>query len=213
MLKCKFCEKFNVFQNQNCYLNREWYDHIIAETENFFLVPALGQFIEGYLLIVSKSHYSSMSLLDLSTFNELIKFSKEVSVIIEKTYGKVTIFEHGSINASNSAGCCVDHAHWHILPLDFDLKEMLIKNFNVNLISDETEILSYGKKNISYLYYANSINQRFILDALYVPSQFFRIIIANKIGLIDNWDWRLYPYYDNIKNTIKKIRNLIPGGI
>lgn len=63
---CNFCEL-----NKSIYYNK-----VIKETKNFFVIPALWALVEGYVMIVSKEYVNSMIELDnvvLEEYNELIK--------------------------------------------------------------------------------------------------------------------------------------------
>ena len=52
-MKCPFCE-----------LDKsKIYNTILDESKYFYITPTLGSLVDGYILIISKSHINSMSLL------------------------------------------------------------------------------------------------------------------------------------------------------
>ncbi len=66
MNDCNFCEL-----DKSIYYNK-----VIEETKNFFVIPTLGALVEGYIMIVAKEHVNSIIELDdivLEEYNELIQ--------------------------------------------------------------------------------------------------------------------------------------------
>src|SRR5215218_6653053 len=92
-------------------------DHILAESRSFYVKPGLGHFAEGYTLINSKCHLKSFSYFPEEELKEL---SKVVSIVRDRLkiiYGcNVVVFEHGEVNGQHHPGCCLDHAHLHLIP-------------------------------------------------------------------------------------------------
>src|SRR6185503_1320171 len=52
---------------------------------------------------------------------EMKEFKNFLCSILTQCYGAVGAFEHGPSAASRTVGCGVDHAHLHLVPLQFDL--------------------------------------------------------------------------------------------
>ena len=100
---CLFCQ---LIDGQKQSLLPE--DLIVDISSNFYLKPALGQFIEGYCLLVSKMHVQSMALLpDLNLFNELNTFKNSIIKKLTELYGNnIIVFEHGIVDQRYYAGCC-----------------------------------------------------------------------------------------------------------
>jgi len=44
---------------------------VVAESQNFFVFPSLGQLVEGYLLICSQEHFLGLSQINKEHFQEL----------------------------------------------------------------------------------------------------------------------------------------------
>jgi diadenosine tetraphosphate (Ap4A) HIT family hydrolase len=49
-------------------------------------------------------------------FEELAGVKRRIGKVVRATYGRSTAFEHGAASFSKNAGCCIDHAHLHIVP-------------------------------------------------------------------------------------------------
>ncbi|MBK9617193.1 MAG: HIT domain-containing protein [Uliginosibacterium sp.] len=170
-------------------------DQIVAETENFFAIPSIGSLVEGWTLVVPKSH--EISLRDLYTSEDFQYFVRSTAQKINSAYGSVIAFEHGPNAIGSKTGCGTDHAHLHIVPFSALTKNDVIsaslnfKKINPNQIKDVV-------KNDEYLVFFEDIlnnSGECFLSVLEVPhSQYFRHLIARKIGIeSDQVDYRTSP--------------------
>ena len=154
---CVLCKIANSERN----MLRE-YDQPIVETKNFYVVTALGQFVEGYVLICTKNHYLNMGALDNNMANELHILKEKVTKMFQEIYNKKAIFfEHGAASRKNSEGTCVDHAHLHAIPLEkYDLgvfsSEYLIKNTNQPLYNEFKPVIVESLNKFGALDYWSS---------------------------------------------------------
>jgi len=91
----RFFEEAN---KRSCYppKNIELFNRLVAYTNNFFLISAIGGFTSGYLMLITKKLLPSFSMVDDRQLDEL-KWLIEVTInAINKTYKrKVVKFEHG----------------------------------------------------------------------------------------------------------------------
>src|SRR5574344_919777 len=101
---CKFCNS-----------TANIYDEVIDETKYFTIKPSLGSLVDGYLLIISKRHITSMSQLTSNEKKEYFEIIEKYREKFHDIYGAYPIiFEHGTINEKTSASS-VTHAHTHIV--------------------------------------------------------------------------------------------------
>lgn len=205
---CPFCLKFNSDENPDCAAAREWYDKILMETEGFVGVPALGQLVEGYLLIISKPHGTSMGNLPADLFEGLLMFSQLVCGALEGLYRKPIIFEHGAVSGHQKAGCCVDHAHWHLVPCECDLSGTLSQQFEGGRITDARKLRAFAQSGLPYLFFADDSDRMYLFEAPIVPRQYFRRWLAAVLGVPEQWDFNHYPFYGNIRSTIKRFQTV-----
>ena len=175
---------------------------IIEESNNFIVLPAIGALVDGYLMIVSKKHINSMSLLKE---NEKIEYE----FLIEKYRNKFKniynkfpiIFEHGSpINDSDMKASSVIHAHTHIVNHNFINEESIVKNLNFKIL----ENLNYLSKEQNYIMYINPENICYVSYNFEPVSQMMRKIIAKDLGYENKFDWKKEIFIENINSTIKK---------
>lgn len=168
-------------------------DIVLHETKNFFVIPDIAPLVTGHILIISKEHYLSFGQLPYNLFEE---FKTVKEYIREKSIKKgvnLTFLEHGP-TILNDAGACIDHAHFHCIPLNFDIINILNSEFSIFETSSMDIMRSYAQKNISYLYYDSpySKNQYIIplnKDSHILPRQYFRKKIAEQAKL-KHWNWR-----------------------
>lgn len=203
--ECVFCRKFCIAQNANAPFAKQEYDTILIQTQEFVVVPALGPLVEGHVLIITKSHFYSMGELSKPMFDEFIALKDKVRQVLVRTYGSATAFEHGSTRILE-AGTSVNHAHCHLLPLGFNLVGEVSNHHNGENVSDQSVLASKATKGIPYLYVENNRREARIFDApVGLPSQYLRRLVATKLGIPSQWDWRSHPALERVTLTVAKL--------
>lgn len=214
--ECPFCAELNSISNSQYFkqnkLNIEGFSsRIVISTENYVVMPTVGCFREGYLLIVTKKHYYSFADVPLEMMEEIERLIERVKALLRDLYGQnVICFEHGGAVCSMSMGSCIDHAHLHILPyngrLTEEIKPFALKSKQIEGLSN---LRQYVASNTPYLLWQDADDSMFVVDSGFVPSQFLRRVIAAHYGIPNKWDWRQYPFVDNMEKTIKNIRSYL----
>ncbi|MDB2705011.1 hypothetical protein N9Y67_00565 [Pseudomonadota bacterium] len=203
---CKYC---NFIQGNSSLV----YDSVIDETENFVVVPTLGSLLPGWQLICPKTHYLNTTMLNQ---NEKLEFNNLLAQRIKATFDlyqkQVVVFEHGAVVDNSLVGCGIDHAHVHILPVDFDFLEAVKSN--------EVSFSSLELDNISDFYLNNTIDDKpywicsvvgeevLFSSDMEATSQFFRKIIAKELNKEGNFDYKEFSYVENAVKTISDFSNL-----
>jgi len=199
--KCEFCSKFG---NKSSSTSK-WFDLEMLSLDDFAVIPGVGPLAEGYLMIVTRQHIRSMAELSTEQFSILAGLKRHVRAVIEKYYGSPIIFEHGPALKSGSGGSCIDHAHFHILPLEIDLVSILKNEHSLRSINEIKSLAEYPAKKVSYLFFENQKGDMYICEAANLPSQYLRRIIAEELGISDRWDYAVFPNYELISATIEKL--------
>src|SRR3546814_11048949 len=84
-----------------------------------------------------------------SDLNSFWQFVDRAVDVVERTYGRAVIFEHGSVDAESMTSCGTAHAHLHIVPLSFELSAKAI-GFDQGLQWEErSEERRVGKECVS----------------------------------------------------------------
>jgi diadenosine tetraphosphate (Ap4A) HIT family hydrolase len=203
-MDCLFCS----IQDLSHPSNPE--DEIIDESENFYAKAALGHFVFGYTLIISKEHFHSFAYLPEHLFPELEAFRDHV---LDKLHNlcqhPITMMEHGAMNRCRRGGSCIDHAHLHLMPLAADLYPVLSERFSFDQLGSMSELQRLKDAQTPYLYYQREgIRGHAVKLAQDVPSQLLRRIACQVLGQPDLWDWRVQPLRDVLQQFTSEYKRL-----
>lgn len=193
VVNCSFCNlDFNKIENT-----------IIYETESFRVIPSVGAFIDGYVLIVTKEHMSSLAELNDEQKKEYQNLVLKISEIFKKVYGKTPIlFEHGTPDIHNSMSAnSIIHAHSHIVNFKFENEKEILEKYNFVPIKSFEEV---EKEN--YIYFQNGSGEKFVSYQFDSTSQFMRILIANEVNREEQYNWREFDFKENIVVMLEKIK-------
>lgn len=184
-------------------------EHIVYETDNFYVVPGTGAFFKGYLMIVPKKHVMSFALLSEEELNEFYSLLDDLRSILEGIYRKkVFAFECGS--GRTGAGkheTSIVHAHFHLAPTNMPvLQEVQASGLHPALI-DKRNLSEYGE--YPYMLYVDQDDNWFIASDPhdYYPRQHPRQVLANWMGCYDIYNWRLYPFRERMDSIARKFRD------
>lgn len=205
---CVFCRIGSGFGNE---APPSW-DVVLCESENFFVVPSKGALTAGWLLIVPRSHYISLGVLSGSEVHELRALLQEIGSLLAEQYCSPTVFEHGPSNYQSALGCGVNHAHLHAVPLPFSLETSAI-----SVLGDPVRIPASNfwsnpplyrlhQQDTGYLWLLEPGKSVLAWTDPPESSQFFRKLIARGLGVPEQYDYREFPFENNVQNTIRHIR-------
>ncbi len=175
---------------------------VLHETENFIVIPSLGSFVIGYVLVIPKNKILSYSELDVSYYSELSNLSRYLVSHIEKHCGRVVCFEHGPSVPESTLGCGIDYAHLHVVPTDCPVKLTLEKKFSFVKFEIQSNWKQFENKDYLYL---NENDQDYFADISgeNIVSGLIRKTIAEFENHHHRHDWRQHRFEDNIKKTIE----------
>ena len=195
MTNCPFC---NLDKTNIC-------NTIIDETDEFFITPTKGSIVDGYILIIPKSHILSMSQLTSTQKDNLTQIKNKYREIFKKVYGRYPIcFEHGSYSEdTKSSSSSIKHAHLHIVNHNFTNEQNIIKSLNMNKVSEHD---FFKNKNKNYISYISPQNEYYITYNFNTKSQQMRIFIAEDLSIPTEYNWRNKNYDENIIKTINNLK-------
>jgi diadenosine tetraphosphate (Ap4A) HIT family hydrolase len=185
-------------------------DEIIDESENFYAKAALGHFVFGYTLIISKEHFPSFAYVPEHLFPELEAFRSNV---LDKLHNlcphPITMMEHGALNRCQRGGSCIDHAHLHLMPLAADLYPVLSERFSFGKLGSISELRRFKDEQLPYLYYQREGRPSHGVGLSEdVPSQLLRRLACQALGTPELWDWRNMPLRDVIQRFTSEYKRL-----
>lgn len=184
-------------------------EHIVYETENFYIVPGTGAFFEGYLMIVPKNHVMSFALLSQEELNEFYSLLDDLRSILEGIYNKkIFAFECGS--GRTGAGkheTSIVHAHFHLAPTDMPVLQEVQKSGLHPALIDKEDLCKYGE--YPYMLYVDHDDNWFIASDPhdYYPRQHPRQVLANWMGCYDIYNWRIHPFRERMDIIAEEFRN------
>lgn len=197
-MNCPFCIEIKNNSDNPFKKNR-----IIKETPHFIVIPTLGGFVNNYLLIIPKRHincFGELNFKEVKEFNILINWLKDINKQFFQS--NTILFEHGSLNNLNNSGKSIIHAHIHILPFNKSLLNDINEKFQIQTIKSIESLQTICHNMNDYLYFQDIDGESYVISHIGVPSQFLRKIFANSLNL-DTWNWREFPYLENIEENIK----------
>jgi diadenosine tetraphosphate (Ap4A) HIT family hydrolase len=202
MAECLFCEIITTPVRLLA-----WYDQPILRVPGVgAVIPALGAFVPGYVLVFPELHVRSRLAVpryELTAFEDLV--TRAVSAV-RRVFGELTVFEHGSCDRADvRRSACMDHAHVHLMPGSYDLSRH-VPSWSGST-SDVSNLRAVPDR-IGYLYLQEPDSApRFGEDP--GVSQFFRRKVATYLGVDDEWDYLLYPRLGHVRQTIERLAGRI----
>lgn len=177
---------------------------IVYENDSVYVMPSLGQFTEGYLLLISKEHKECVAEISDSS---LLRVKEAIGDVLERLYGSACFFEHGRVGNcyQKAQNRICFHAHLHCLPVPslIDLVEQDFKSYQIDSVS---ELSKYREKHPHYLYVDEGAEKRFFAVDDDIERQYLRKKACNSLGLPQEWsDWSAYPFKKRMQVTADKI--------
>ena len=187
------------------------WDQSLAESRSFLVIPSLGALVEGWLLIVPKSHCVSFAAVPIQLMDELDALKRAVCESLRDEFGEVWTFEHGPAAEKRTCGCGVDHAHLHAVPLAFDL----IKRAKPFLPAEVdfqpgtlTDCRAAASRGLDYLYaekWGSALGS--IACSEEIGSQVFRRAVASHQHMVEQYNWREHQHLETVEKTIRRMKN------
>lgn len=170
------------------------------ETANFVVFPTEGCFKIGYLLIVPKQHFLCFGELDSELMTELEEILEKILAYVRQKSGdECIIFEHGTRNVEKLTSTSIMHAHIHVIPSKKGIVPFLpdyCELYKVKGISD------LAKETENYLFLRDVNGVSYIVKYDNYPSQFLRTVICESMDISKYWDWRQFPFKENMLITL-----------
>ena len=190
-------------------------ERTIYRSKNFFVIPTLGQFITGYLLIIPFQHIMSNGELSTEQLEELTTVIEDVEYILKLAYPEskgILVWENGS--GSSGKGKAKDslvHSHLHIAPSS--LTAETIRDMS-GFCYEEIELLDLPKYKANPYFLMRSQDKKHWLinndSKTYIPRQYVRQLIAEEYAIPGNaWNWRTHPFEEKIYETIHNITSTL----
>ncbi len=202
MTRCNYCD--NIL---NYHVSKSPCDEVLFESTSHIVTTTLGAFVEGWTLVISKRHVTSMSQLSVSEIQELSSLVSDVRKRVEQVYGSTVVFEHGSLDPGTNFGCGIDHAHIHIVPFE-DSIIPVINNEPLDIHWRPLESLEdIATENKPYLFVIDREERNGVIsNPENIPSQFMRRVLAKYLSIPEYFDYHQYSYEEKASATCRSLR-------
>lgn len=198
-----------------CFLCNPDTDLLYLSSTQFQAMLGIGPVVEGYTILSTKNHIRSMFDMPSDQMQEFHDFRRKVLDLLARLYGMVIITEHGRVPMCdfydlNRESHCY-HAHQLLFPINIDLVTDLMPAFpnKVETYRNFNEAQQSCTSLGEYIYYESSNRVCYVVQNVQCPRQYFRILVAEKIGHIERVDWRNWQGWDLIDNAREKIQALL----
>jgi len=195
-----------------CFLCNPDSDLLYLQDREFYAILGIGAVLEGYSVLSTSNHIRSMFDLSLDQAEQFQAFRYQVRELLSQIYGPVIITEHGRVPASdfyqsNHSLHCY-HAHQLVFPIDIDLAPHLKMSFGDKVVSYGNFIEAHKSCSSigEYLYYEDIDGICHVAYDVKYKRQYFRFLVAEKMGFPDRADWRKWQGWDLINSAKERIR-------
>jgi hypothetical protein len=197
-----------------CFLCRPDANLIYLSDGGFRAMLGIGPIVEGYTVLSSVNHIRSMFDLPSGQIEQFLHFRLKVIKLLKEIYGTVIITEHGRVpncdfyDLKREPHCY--HAHQLLFPVQIDLKPELYNAFKEKVIrydgfaEAQKSCFSAGE----YAYYEDANGKSYVAQDAKYPRQYFRMIVAEKIGHLERVDWHNWQGWELIDNARTKLKDM-----
>ncbi len=191
-------------------------EHILYESKNFFAVPGLGAFFDGYVMIVPKKHIMSFAELEEEEFEEFLQVLNDMKFILKSVYKKeIFVFECGSgKNGGGKHATSIVHAHIHLAPTDMPVLSCIQKSGIHPGLIDSKDLQNYG--TYPYMLYIDQSDNWYIASDpdTYYPRQHPRQVLADYMKMPKgSYNWREFKHEEKMDTIAKEIYSFLKNNL
>ena len=172
-------------------------ERTLYRSKKFFVMPGVGQFTPGYVLIMPIEHIMSnaeLNPVDLKEFEEVLE---DMEYILKLTYGKdVLVWENGS----GHSGIGKANTDTIAEASGYTFTEITLED--LALYKEHSYLLVRTPDKVHW--YINNDPK------LYIPRQYVRQLLAEEYNIPgDMWNWRTFPFVDKLHQTVVDIQKAL----
>jgi len=168
----------------------------LMETPRFVVIPSLGPLVPGHVMVVSKSHFSSLASMGSEAILEYEGLAARLRTAPFLADRLPLEAEHGS-TGGDKAGACVIHTHVHWMPGMGRFWNEFAQKLSQRA---ETDLFELRDREVPYIF-ARAGTEHAIFRAEGLRSQTVRKILCELMDRDDS-DWTQSPRLDWVKETV-----------
>jgi diadenosine tetraphosphate (Ap4A) HIT family hydrolase len=193
---CEFCTEFSKDSGGRN-------SRIILDRDGFAVLPTVGCFVDGYVLIVPRDHAASLASLPAAARSAALDLAEEVRGQLQNVYGQYVLSEHGALNCDDTGAACCDHCHVHLIPMG-ELTSKVVEYYwktggQPEYCGGPAGFESYTAR--SYVMVSTEPGRYSLWPADRFERQFVRKVCAGLLGKGDLFNWREHPFTAAMKRT------------
>lgn len=200
---CRFCGYFNGGTRDP--IGAPW-----LVGDNYCATASRGSLVPGWTLICPLAH--QLCLAEDYRLPSFWHFASIAAGIVRERYGDVQVFEHGPLVTGSQMGCGTDHAHLHMLSLPFSVADEALRYDPVlEWAQCQVSDVHQRARGREYLFVSDRFQGEQTSGRLCIPevstSQFFRRVIATRLGIGESYDYRKHPMVDIARQSGNRLRS------
>ena len=163
-------------------------EHVVAETDNFYIKVGKSIITEGHVMIISKEHLRAIFAMNDSLLNEFTALKDKLTKFLQDKYFDPFIVEHGGVMQS------VFHGHMHFVPRksNFYDEQDQFKNMVEDYLKEHEEIkyeyinnlnrvLDIFKEDNEYLYFEQE-NKKLVIRTKLLTKKYIEDNIEKQLN-------------------------------
>lgn len=175
-------------------------DLVIARAPGYRLVLDVAPVAPFHCMIIPDEHVSSFAYAPAAEWQPLVDDLE--SALVSLTARACTRFEHGVRPHERKGGCCVDHAHLHVVPLGHVHVLDVVRSDGYPVVAGSlTDPLLRDR---SYLYVRDADGTEAAFDGDVSPSQYLRRVIGGQAGATI-WHWHDYVQLTKTATLVERL--------
>ena len=184
-------------QDPNCFLCAPPSDLVFRESEHFIALAGLGPVVDGYCVVAAKAHTRSMADIPRSLELQRSSFVNGLRQELTAKFGSCLVTEHGrmAVCGSDEHDHHCFHAHFLFFPGAPDIAQEAVSYFLTVRDFDALEDALQAGSLLEEYFLVSPTMDRYSIFAtpLNAPRQLARVLVASRMGNLEQADWKLHP--------------------
>jgi len=201
MTNCEFCSELKEFKTSRVGKIYPLLDNrILFQTDNFSVIPTIGQLVSPMLMIIPKLHFDRFSEITTSL---IIEADEVLTKTIKKINTPVILFEHGAKSVLEKS-CGIYHAHIHIVPVNSSFKVADLIGAGYTAAPSLADALTNVRDSSNYVLFRDNTGNYFTNTSEHssnpeiFSSQYFRRWLASNFAPTKDWNWNNYMFEEEL---------------
>lgn len=190
-----------------CFPRRE--RSILYENDQVYVMPTIGSFVEGYVLIVSTEHRACIAESGTDGFRRV---KNAVGAELDDAYGAHCFFEHGRVGNcyQRAKNRICFHAHLHCLPIGGDIIGTVRDDFPSRRVEGIGDLAAVRQEMPHYLFIEADDGRKRVFEVDgEIERQYLRKRAAELVDLpAEHANWQDCQFPENRRKTAETLSTL-----